>query len=125
MSKKDLTRRESLKKIAVNSLPATLTLLTSKRAVAQSPGAQCTFRVINNHALPVQINGSFATVNAGQTRDIPASAGTVYNFETTPVASAHWDVPAVGIDWDASGIGFTLPSCNTVVVTVSLPTNPN
>lgn len=67
MSKHDITRRESLKKIAVTAYaaPATLALLTADRATAQS--AQCPLTLINNSSDTIIVNFSGLRVPPGGT----------------------------------------------------------
>lgn len=67
MSMQDITRRESLKKIAATAYaaPATLTLLTAGRAIAQS--VQCPITLTNNSSQTITVNLSGPDVPPGGT----------------------------------------------------------
>lgn len=126
-SKVTITRRESLKKIAVTAYaaPATVILLTADRATAQST-AECYIHIVNN--------SSGNMVYEGGTPDLSPGDDHYYYYDYTFPATGFLDPfrPAVSTTWiigvpynqtlqnvpAGDRIGFVMDGCYQTEVTV-------
>lgn len=124
-SKEAITRRESLKKIAVTAYaaPATVMLLTADRATAQST-AECYIHITNN--------SSGNIVYEGGTPDLSPDQDHYYGYTYPSTTFIGYFRPAVNTTWAigapynitinieaGNGIGFGMSDCYQTEITVT------